>query len=64
MTPDHSTRREFLIQSAAGAAVLSAAPYGLSASSKAVPGPRTEVRMRDGRPMFFLDDQPYAKPVF
>lgn len=44
--------------------MLSAAPYGLSASSKAVPGPRTEVRMRDGRPMFFLDDQPYAKPVF
>ncbi len=64
MNPNHSTRREFLVQSVAGAAALSTAPCGLAASSETVPGPRTEVRMHHGRPMFFLNDQPYNKPVF
>ncbi|MBM3824610.1 MAG: hypothetical protein FJ404_17285 [Verrucomicrobia bacterium] len=28
------------------------------------PGPRTEVRRHRGQPRFFLDGQPYTKPVF
>ena len=34
------------------------------ASPRPVPGPLTAVRTHRGKPTFFVDDQPYTKPVF
>lgn len=58
------TRRRFLVRSAASAAVLVTTAASASSREPRAPGPRTEVRRRRGRPMFFLEGQPYAKPVF
>ena len=62
-------RRLFLKRTmAAGTALLAWPPVTRAASSGERPlaghGPRTEVRRHRGRPMFFLNDQPYTKPVF
>ncbi|MHB9005803.1 MAG: beta-galactosidase [Limisphaerales bacterium] len=62
-------RRLFLKRTmAAGTALLAWPPVARAASSGERPlaghGPRTEVRRHLGRPMFFLNDQPYTKPVF
>ena len=62
-------RRRFLKRTAAaGTALLAWPPVARAASSGERPlaghGPRTEVRRHRGRPMFFLDGQPYSKPVF
>jgi hypothetical protein len=62
-------RRLFLKRTAAaGTALLAWPPVARAASSGERPlaghGPRAEVRHHRGRPMFFLDGQPYTKPVF
>jgi hypothetical protein len=60
-------RRDFLLRTgaaAAGAAVLTTTLASAAPRAPRVPGPRTEVRRHRGRPMFFLDGQPYTKPVF
>lgn len=53
-------RREFLVCCGAAATAASAT----SSAGQAVPGPHTEVRRRHGKPTFFVDGQPYTKPVF
>ncbi len=60
------TRRDFIAQAASAAAVLAAAPsFAVGATQpRRVPGPRTEVRRHRGQPQFFLDGEPYTKPVF
>jgi beta-galactosidase len=62
----NSSRRSFLVQTGLGTAALAwAAPFGLAVPrSGGSPGPRTEVRRHRGKPTFFLDGQPYTKPVF
>ena len=58
-------RRGFLERTAIAGASLLACPLVLPAADRAAtPGPRTAVRCHRGRPMFFLDGQPYTKPVF
>jgi hypothetical protein len=62
-------RRRFLKRTAAaGTALLAWPPVARATSSGERPlaghGPRTEVRHHRGRPLFFLDGQPYSKPVF
>ena len=62
-------RRRFLKRTAAAGTALLAWPPGARAASSgerpvAGHGPRTEVRHHRGRPVFFLDGQPYTKPVF
>ena len=59
-------RREFLL---ACSAVVAAPFLAKPAKSDdqgavAVPGPGTEVRPLHGKPAFFVDGQPYAKPTF
>ena len=46
--------------------MLAAAPRDLRALPRLhnIPGPRTEVRQHRGQPQFFLDGEPYTKPVF
>jgi len=67
------TRRRFLASAGAGSALASLplagalatlAPATFAASRPKAPGPRTEVRRHRGQPQFFLDGQPYTKPVF
>ncbi len=48
----------------AGASVLAGPLVLLAADRAATSGPRTAVRRHRGRPLFFLDGQPYTKPVF
>lgn len=58
-------RREFLERSAiAGISLLAGPDVAFPGDRATALGPRTEVRRHRGRPMFFLDGQPYAKPVF
>lgn len=58
-------RRNFLRRTALAGASLLAGPYiALSADRPAEPGPRTAVRRHRGKPAFFLEGQPYTKPVF
>jgi hypothetical protein len=57
-------RRDALKWTATGVAVATLAPLALAAPRPSVPGPRTVVRRHRGRPRFFLDGQPYTKPVF
>ena len=62
-------RREFLKNSAGAGAALLSLPSSLIPAvagehQPLVPGPRTEVRRHRGKPMFFLNGQPYSKPVF
>lgn len=56
--------REALKLTAAGVAMATLAPAAFAASRPKVPGPRTEVRRHRGLPRFFLDGEPYTKPVF
>lgn len=66
MNDESMNRRRFIAQAASAAAVLAAAPsFAVGAAQpRRVPGPRTEVRRRRGQPQFFLDGEPYTKPVF
>ena len=59
-------RRQFLNRTAWAATALAAgpAPAGAASAWRSVPGPHTAVRLHRGRPTFFLDGQPYTKPVF
>lgn len=62
-------RRTFIERSVvAGTALLSRPSVTRVATAgvpnPSVPGPRTAVRRHRGRPAFFLDHQPYTKPVF
>ena len=63
-------RREFLGRSiGATTALLSLDQLGAlgataRAKSRSVPGPVTTVSRHRGKPQFFLDGQPYTKPVF
>ena len=58
-------RREFLGRSAVAGESLLACPEVLSAANlKPGPGSRTAGRGHRGRPMIFLDGQPYPKPIF
>jgi hypothetical protein len=60
-------RRSFLQQSTVGSALIASGGAAASAATTrrhTVPGPRTEVRSHRGRPRFFLDGEPYTKPVF
>jgi hypothetical protein len=49
---------------AAGLAVSAFSPTSFATQLPNVAGPRTEVRPHLGKPTFFVDDQPYTKPVF
>ena len=66
MNDELMNRRRFIAQAASAAAVLAAAPsFAVGATQpRRVPGPRTEVRRHRGQPQFFLDGEPYTKPVF
>ena len=62
-------RREFIKHSlrvvSAGSCLAAWPPAAATATAPAsVPGPRTAVRRHRGRPTFFLNDEPYTKPVF
>jgi hypothetical protein len=61
-----TNRRDFIAQATSAAAVLVAAPQKVGALPRLhkTPGPRTEVRRHRGQPQFFLDGEPYTKPVF
>ncbi len=58
-------RREFLVRCGAvvAAAPLASVPAA-TVGKRTIPGPLTEVRTHRGKPVFFLDGQPYTKPVF
>lgn len=63
-------RREFLGRTVGSATALlsldplSALGAAAAAKSRAVSGPVTTVRRHRGMPQFFLDGQPYTKPIF
>jgi len=64
MPPTLLTRRGFLARTPGVAAALATVPLLTAASPPHVPGPMTHVRRHRGKPAFFLDGQPYTKPVF
>lgn len=66
------TRRDFIVHTACAAVPYVTAAESLHSSPffqevpglQEVRGPHTAVRALHGRPQFFLNDQPYTKPVF
>jgi len=64
--PGGRTRRRFLQETATLSAALATAvgEPGALAAERHVPGPRTDVRRHRGRPCFFVDGRPYARPAF
>ena len=60
-----TNRREFLLRCGAAMAATPLVPAVAAADrGQAIPGPLTEVRPHRGKPTFFIDGQPYTKPVF
>ena len=39
-------------------------PQTVGAKSSPIPGPKTEIRMLNGRPTFFVDGKPFTDPLF
>jgi hypothetical protein len=60
------TRRELLRLGAAAAAAFGPWPTAMPSGGggRPVPGPRTTVARHRGKPLFFIDGNPYTKPVF
>ncbi len=62
--PAGLSRRDALRLAAAGLASASFTSVARAASESRSPGPLSSVRRHRGQPHFFLDGQPYTKPVF
>lgn len=58
------TRRDALKVTAAGVGAASNWMARLASKHSNSDGPLTEVRQKSGRPQFFVDGQPFSKPVF